>query len=196
MMIKPTSGKQPMRIVIFGTSGSGKTTLARRLSQQLVLPLIEMDRINWQPGWRALTVDDSAEFKRRVGGAIADPAWVCDGSYGMVRAMVWARATHLVWLDYSRNVIMFRVIRRSVRRALNRRELWPGTGNRERWTDWFRASHPIRWAWSTWKRRRDEAEARLRDPTYAHLVVCRLRRPTEVASVLQRLGIGSEDLTA
>jgi hypothetical protein len=48
---------------------------------------------------------------------------VTDGNYGGVRAMLWSRATHLVWLDYERPVIMFRVIRRSVWRAIDRREL-------------------------------------------------------------------------
>ena len=42
-----------MRIVVVGTSGAGKTTLARRIAALLMLPHIELDAINWQPGWRA-----------------------------------------------------------------------------------------------------------------------------------------------
>ncbi len=105
--------------------------------------------------------------------------------------MLWSRATHLVWLDHERRVIMARVIRRSLVRAVDRRELWPGTGNRERFASWFRASHPIRWAWSTWRRRRIEAEARLRDPRFAHLKVLRLRHPREAKTVLERLSSGA-----
>jgi energy-coupling factor transporter ATP-binding protein EcfA2 len=44
-----------MRIVVVGTSGAGKTTLARRIAALLELPHIELDAINWQPGWRDLT---------------------------------------------------------------------------------------------------------------------------------------------
>jgi adenylate kinase family enzyme len=176
-----------MRIVVFGTSGSGKTTLARRLAEALSLPFVELDRINWQPGWRGLNADAPEEFVRRVEAATAGPAWVCDGNYGQVRALLWSRATHLVWLDYQRRVIMFRVLRRSIARALDRRELWPGTGNRENWRHWLHPSHPIRWAWSTWRRRRAEAEVRLRDPRFAHLVVFRLRHPREAKAVSRQL---------
>jgi len=179
-----------MRIVVFGTSGSGKTTLARRLSVARSLPLVELDRINWQPGWRGLNIDDPAEFVRRVERATAGDAWVTDGNYSAVRTYLWARATHLVWLDYERPVIMFRVIRRSVIRAFDRRELWPGTGNRESWRHWFKASHPISYAWNTWERRRREGEARLQDPRFAHLIVLRLRRPSEAKEVVRQLQSG------
>jgi hypothetical protein len=69
---------------------------------------------------------------------------VVDGNYGLVRDLVWRRATHLIWLDYERPVIMHRVIRRSLARAVLRTELW--AGNRERWLHMLRPSHPIRWA--------------------------------------------------
>jgi adenylate kinase family enzyme len=177
-----------MRIVVVGTSGSGKTTLARRLALALGVPMVEIDAINWQPGWRGLNADDPAELVRRVEAATAGPTWVSDGNYASVRALLWSRATHLVWLDYPRRVVMWRVILRSVRRAIDRTELWPGTGNRENWRHWLRASHPIRWAWSTWRRRRKETEARLEDPRYAHLTVLRLRHPGDTDRVLQRLG--------
>ena len=41
----------------------------------------------------------------------------------------------------------------------------------------LRPSHPIRWAWSTWDRRRKDFEERTERQDYAHLVVLRLRRP-------------------
>jgi adenylate kinase family enzyme len=114
----------------------------------LELPHIELDAINWQPGWRDLTRHDPQEFIRRVDAAIEAEAWVVDGNYGTVRDRVWQRATHLVWLDYERPVIMARVISRTLVRAVLRTELW--AGNRERWRNMLRPSHPIRWAWNTW----------------------------------------------
>jgi adenylate kinase family enzyme len=182
-----------MRIVVIGTSGSGKTTLARRLAEALHLPVIELDRINWLPGWRGLSADDPAEFVRRVDAATVGERWICDGNYSSaLRGTIWARATHIVWLDYPRHVVMRRVVGRSVRRAIDRRELWPGTGNREDWRKWLRASHPIRWAWSTWRRRRIETAARLSDPKYAHLRVVRLRQPREASAILMRLAETNE----
>ena len=174
-----------MRIVVVGTSGAGKTTLARRIAALLELPHIELDAINWQSGWRDLTRHDPEEFVRRVAEAIEAEAWVVDGNYGPVRDMVWPRATHLVWLDYERPVIMVRVISRTFFRAVLRTELW--AGNRERWRQMLRPSHPIRWAWSTWERRRRETAERLAQRECAHLVVFRLRRSTEVQRTLDLL---------
>ena len=164
-----------MRIVVAGTSGAGKTTFARRIAVQLGLPHIELDAINWQPGWHDLVRHDAALFLSRVTEAIQGEAWVLDGNYGPVGERAWLRATYLVWLDYDRPVIMLRVIHRSILRAVLRTELW--AGNRERWRNFLRPSHPIRWAWSTWERRRYETEARLRRPEYASLAVLRLRHP-------------------
>jgi adenylate kinase family enzyme len=176
-----------MRIVVVGTSGSGKTTLALRIASAFELPFIELDRLNWQADWLALDKTDPDEFVRRVNQAISADAWVSDGNYAVVRDLVWQRATHLVWLDYGRSVIMYRVMKRSVARALDRQELWPGTGNTETWRRWLRASHPIRWAWSTWRDRRSRFEQMLSSTQYRHLVVLRLRRPREAAGILPRL---------
>ncbi len=174
-----------MRIVVVGTSGSGKTTLARKIASLLQLPHIELDEINWQSGWRDLTRHDPEEFIRRVAEAIEAGAWVVDGNYGPVRNLVWRAATHLVWLDYERPLIMARVISRTFLRAVLRTELW--AGNRERWRHLLRRSHPIRWAWSTWDRRRRETAERLAQREYAHLVVLRLRRPRDVSRALDFL---------
>jgi adenylate kinase family enzyme len=177
---------QPMRIVIAGTCGSGKTTLAKALAAQLALPCIEIDALNWQPGWYDLSQSEPEEFTRQVSAAIAADSWVLDSAYSLVRDLAWKRATHLVWLDYSRSTIMFRVIRRSLIRAALRIEMWPGC--RERWSDLLRASHPIRWAWRTHARRRKDFIERLARPDcYAHLVVLRLNRPRDAKNVLTQL---------
>jgi adenylate kinase family enzyme len=178
-----------MRIVVVGTTGAGKTTLASRIAVMLELPHIELDAINWQSGWRDLSRHDPEEFIRRVAEAIEAEAWVLDGNYSRVRDSVWRRATHLVWLDYERPVIMARVISRSVIRAVLRTQLW--AGNREQWRHMLHPSHPIWWAWGTWDRRRRETSERLAQQDSAHLVVLRLRRPREARRVVELLAKGS-----
>jgi adenylate kinase family enzyme len=153
-----------MRIVVVGTSGAGKTVMARRIASALDLSCIELDQLHWEPNWEALSVTNPDEFIRRVSAAISADAWVSDGNYAVVRNLIWQRATHLVWLDYSRAVVMYRVIKRSVARALNQEELW--AGNREDWRRWWRASHPIRWAWSTWRERRSRFQELLKSAQY------------------------------
>jgi adenylate kinase family enzyme len=123
-----------MRVAVIGSSGSGKTTFARRLGEVGQIPFVELDAINWQAGWHDLVTHEPEAFVRRVEAAIAGDAWVTDGNYSKVLPAILARATHVVWLDYSRAVVMPRVIGRSFARALDGRELWPGAGNRERFS--------------------------------------------------------------
>ena len=165
-----------------GTSGSGKTTFGRALAARLDVPFVELDAINWQPGWTPMPED---EFRRRVADVVTADRWVIDGNYAAVRDLVLARATTVAWLDYSRARIMTQVIRRSVSRAITRRELW--NGNRERITSWLDAEHPIRWSWSTFHGRRAEYEARFTSAEHAHLQVVRLSNPREARSWLRTI---------
>jgi adenylate kinase family enzyme len=164
---------------------AGKTAMAQSIASTLNLPCIELDRLHWEPNWEALTETNPDEFVRRVGAAVSGEAWVSDGNYGVVRDLIWRRATHLVWLDYSRAVVMYRVVKRSIARAFDRKELW--AGNREDWRRWLRPSHPIRWAWSTWKERRLRFEELLNSAQYRHLVVLRLRTPSDAENVINQL---------
>lgn len=140
-----------MRLVVVGTSGSGKTTMAKVLSRALSLPRIELDAINWQPGWRPISIEDPEEFLHRVAEAASGETWVIDGNYTKTREAHWSRATAFVWMDPERWVVMRQVIWRSFSRAITRQELWPGTGNRELFRKWLEKEHPIRWAWDTWE---------------------------------------------
>jgi adenylate kinase family enzyme len=174
-----------MRVVVVGTSGTGKTTMAKSIASALVLPCIELDSLNWASNWQDLSKTNPDEFAQKVRDAISADAWVSDGNYAVTRDLIWRRATHLVWLDYSRAVVMYRVIKRSITRAFDQKELW--AGNREDWRRWVRPSHPIRWAWSTWKDRRSRFDDLLNGAQYSHLVVLRLRTPRDAASVVSQL---------
>lgn len=173
-----------MRVSVIGTSGSGKTTFAGALAAALGARHVDLDAINWQPGWRDLNQHDPDEFLRRVADAVAADAWVTCGNYGKVRPLVLARATHLVWLDYPKSIVMGRVLRRSFVRAVTKRELWPGTGNRELFRRWLDREHPIRWAWDTYERRRRDYAALFEDPALAHVAKHRLRHPRAAAGLI------------
>jgi adenylate kinase family enzyme len=178
-------GSGIVRIALVGTTGAGKTTLAKALAAELALPHIELDALHWESGWQALTQTKPDEFVRRVEIAIAIDAWVLDGNYEIVRNLIWTRATHLVWLDYDRRVVMYRVVRRSFIRAALRTKL--SAGNVETWRQMLRPSHPIRWAWRTWPRRRRQIENFIGRDEYAHLVVLHLRRPQAAERMVRHL---------
>ncbi|HWD50412.1 MAG TPA: hypothetical protein VG309_10820 [Rhizomicrobium sp.] len=176
-----------MRISVVGTSGSGKSTLAERISLAFAIPLIELDAINWQAGWRDLNHHDPEEFKRRVSEAVAADAWVIAGNYSLVRPIYIPRLTHIVWLDYPKRVVMRRVVWRSIKRAIDRKELWPGTGNRENVRMWLEKDHPIRWAWDTFEQRRSEYEQGFADPENKTAKLIRLRDPRDARDIAVRL---------
>jgi hypothetical protein len=176
-----------LRIAIIGTSGSGKTTLSRRIGAALGLPIIELDAINWQADWRDLNSHEPETFRARVAEAAAAPGWVSDGNYGKhALPILLARATDIVWLDYARSLVMARVIRRSFARAATRREIWPGTGNREYFRDWLDPTHPIRWAWATHASYRDEFGTLARTVP-ADVTVHHLRRGRDADALVDML---------
>jgi len=176
-----------MRLVVVGTSGSGKTTMARALSQALDLPHIEMDAINWQPGWRDISNDDPEEFFRRVAVAASGEAWVMDGNYTKVRSALWPRATAFVWMDPPRALVMRQVLWRSFARAVTKTELWPGTGNKELFRKWLYKEHPIRWAWNNFASNRERYGAIFGSGSFEGRPAYRVGGPREGRALIARL---------
>jgi adenylate kinase family enzyme len=167
---------------VVGTSGSGKTDLARRLAGQLGCPHIELDALHWQPNWTEAPLD---EFRDSVRHAVEIDAWVVDGNYSVVRDIVWSRADTVVWLDYPLPVILWRLLRRTVRRMVTRQELW--SGNREDLrTTLFSRDSILLWTLRTYRKNRRTYGAVSQDPAKAHLTVVRLGSPRACAAWLSR----------
>ncbi len=165
------------RIVIVGTTGSGKSTLARQLAGWMGCPHIELDALHWEPGWVPARVD---VFRERVRQAIQGDRWVMDGNYSKVREIAWGAADTVIWLDYPLPVILWRLLRRTLRRGLSGEELW--NGNRENlFHQFFTRDSILLWALQTYRRRRREYPELLQRPEFRHLTVIRLRSPRETA---------------
>jgi adenylate kinase family enzyme len=163
------------RIVVVGTSGSGKTTMTRALSQRLGVPHLELDAINWGPGWTQAPRD---VFRAQVDAATDAAAWACDGNYSSVRHLVWTKADTLVWLDYPMTVVFPRVVRRTLRRTFTGEELW--NGNRERlWTQLCTRDSLLLWVLTTWRKHRRNYPKLIASDAYRHLRVYRFRHPSE-----------------
>lgn len=172
------------RIAVVGVTGSGKTSLAAALAARIGAPLVEMDALNWQSGWQPA---ERSEFRRRIDTATAAPAWVTDGNYSEVRDLVWGRAEALVWLDYPLPLILWRLLRRSLRRIVTREELW--NGNRESLRDQFfsRESLFLYALKSQPKLRRAIPRAASQD--YPHLRVIHLTSPRQSDRLLGELSL-------
>lgn len=85
------------RVVVVGIAGGGKSTLARRISAGLGLPLHQMDKIGWLPGWR-LAGNDYVDPKHDQ--IMSSERWVIDG-YGSRESMEHRadRADTLILID-------------------------------------------------------------------------------------------------
>lgn len=176
--------RQPgRRISVIGTSGSGKTTMAKRLASRLGLPHVELDALHWGPNW---TEEPDAVFRERAGNALASWGWVVDGNYHVVRDIVWSRADTLVWLDYSLPLILWRLTRRTFRRAAGREEIWHGNRESLR-THFFTKDSLYLWVLQTYRRRRREYPQLFRDPEFGHLKVIHLRSAREAGAWLARV---------
>ena len=161
--------------------------MARSLSEMLDLPCLELDGVYHQPDWTLLPED---EFRSKVDEFTNRNRWVVDGNYNSagVLDLVWNKADTVVWVDPPRRVVMSRVVRRTIRRAATREELW--NGNREPWsnfTRWDPRENIIRWTWtrfaSTWSR----YEQRMADPRWEHLTFIRLRSRKDAKTFLEEL---------
>jgi len=109
------------RIVIIGTSCSGKTTLARKLSEILHIPHIELDTLFWKKNWQ---IEEKNRFREKVSRAVEQDTWVMDGNFSIVREIVWKRADTIIWLDYPFHVIFLQAFVRSIKRIVTKEKLF------------------------------------------------------------------------
>jgi adenylate kinase family enzyme len=99
------------RVLVLGCAGAGKSTLARRMAAALALPLVELDRMFWRPGWVEAPRE---EFRDAVARLAAMPAWIMDGNYSFTFDLRLPVADTIVFLDLPRRTCMWRVIMRTV----------------------------------------------------------------------------------
>jgi adenylate kinase family enzyme len=161
------------RIVIVGTTSSGKSTLAKRLAEKLELDFIELDALHWEPNW---TEAPDEVFRTRVERATQAEAWVVAGNYHAVRDLVWPRAEAVVWLDYPFLLVFWRLLTRTLRRAITREVLW--NGNIEPfwlhfklWSD----ESLFHWLFQTYWRRKREFPVLFSAPEHTHLRIVHLK---------------------
>jgi adenylate kinase family enzyme len=141
-----------MKIALMGCSGSGKSTFARRLEDELGYPRLELDNVFHLPDWNQKPAE---QFKSEVSEflqsseRLAD-GWIVDGNYlSKLGELVTSRADVVIWFNLPKAEVIRRVIKRSLKRAFTREELW--NGNRESLANlvkWDPEKSIIRWAWT------------------------------------------------
>lgn len=165
------------RIAVVGTTSSGKSTLASRLAEIIGADYIELDALYWEPNW---TPAEPFNFFVRVEEAASSKAWVVAGNYHVVRDVIWQKAELVIWLDYPLPILFWRLLKRTIRRAVMQEELW--NGNRETflphlklWSD----DSLFRWLFKSYWKRKREYPILFALPENAHLKVIHFKHPDE-----------------
>lgn len=171
------------RVVVVGTSCSGKTTLAASIARIRGCRHVELDALHWLPDWVERPTEQFRELTR---DAIAPQQWTVDGNYSRVRDLVWPRATHVIWLNYSFPVVFWRALRRTLRRLVTREELYSGNRESVRLSFLDRESILLWVIRSHRARRRHYRELCTRE-NFPHIEFIELRRPRESDALLSGL---------
>lgn len=165
------------RIHIVGMSSSGKTTLAGRLAKAKNLALVDLDALNWLPGWVGLNETDPAVLERHFREATRGERWVTSGSYRAIAQRAFWRRTHtIIWLDLPVGLSIWRMLRRSWRRWRRGELLW-GTNLERFWPQLmvWRQADSLLWRIVTQhRRRRRQTFEAMADARWAHVRFVRL----------------------
>ena len=179
----PSRTSLGQRILIVGSTNSGKTTLAIKLSNELDLPHVELDSLNWQAEWVSLQQTDPEVFRGKIRAATEGERWIISGNYHQFsQEIIWPRVETIIWLDLPRSLLTRRLLLRSWRRWRTRELLWGN--NREQfwpqlaiWND----DSLLRWLWTNYEPKRQRILAAQEDPQWSRIQFISLKSPREMA---------------
>jgi adenylate kinase family enzyme len=171
----------PDRILVYGVTGSGKTALAERISACTGIPWHAVDDLTWEPDWVPVPDD---EQRRRIEAICVSERWVLDTAYGSWLDIPLARVELIVALDFPRWLSLWRLIRRTVARAVDRRPIC--NGNHESFRQMFSRDSIILWHFRSFSRKRRRVRAWESEPPVPQVV--RLTSSRQAEHWLARLG--------
>lgn len=170
-----------MKLLLIGSPGAGKSTVARRLSHELGLPLLHLDKV-----WHATDYSEDArqQFEQTVEDFMtSQDNWLIDGNYANRLPQRLAQADVVIWLDFPRWLCCYRVIKRSLLTRLFRAKR-PDMA--EQFKERFDREYLdfLQFVWSFQKTTTPKIEQAL-----AHFSgrVYRYHQPVELAALLQAL---------
>ena len=107
------------KIVFLGRGGAGKSTSARRLSETINVPLVELDKVFWQPGLQPLGKEAWITLQRELA---RKDEWIMDGDLGKYDVL----SERLKYADtvIILNFPLFTCAWRAFRRSSERLDFW------------------------------------------------------------------------
>lgn len=108
------------KILIIGSPGSGKSTLAVQLAEQLNLPLIHLDKLNWLNNDTTLR---KIEFDLALAEVLEKEQWIIDGNYNRTLSKRVEYADTIIWLDLPRVICIYGILKRYLKGKLIKKHL-------------------------------------------------------------------------
>ena len=182
------------RIHVVGNSCSGKSVLGKQLATALQVPFVELDALNWRPGWVGLNETNPEEFERLIARATDGDGWVVAGSYmSFSQRVFWPRLETVVWLDLPMYQLIWRVLWRSWGRWRSKELLW-GTNYERFWPQlmvWNKEDSLVWWIVTQHGRKRRDMRAYMSKPRWQHIQFLRLESSAEVEVFSRANGLTS-----
>jgi len=134
------------RILVLGVSaGAGKSTFARKLGQELDIPVIYLDGFYFKSGWKETTPE---EFEAKQLHAARGERWIIEGNYSSTLTCREDRADTIIYLELPLALCLYRVVKRRIQfHGRTRPELGEGCPEKLDWKF-------LRYIVSTFARRR------------------------------------------
>lgn len=101
--------QESKKIIILGCSGSGKSTLAKRLGEIMDLPVVYLDTLSWNAGWKRKPFE---EFDRLTEAEIRKPEWIMDGNFPRTVEHRMDMCDTVIYLDFKRWFCILSVLKR------------------------------------------------------------------------------------
>ena len=106
------SKKINYKILVLGPPGSGKSTLAVKLSQELNIEAIHLDKYYWRPNW---VETDKTEWKNILEQLLSKKSWAMDGNYIFCIEERLKHANKIIYLDIPLWKSLYRIIHRWIK---------------------------------------------------------------------------------
>ncbi|MBY0122012.1 DNA topology modulation protein [Bacillus sp. S/N-304-OC-R1] len=165
------------KIVIIGSGGAGKSTFARKLGHILNRNVYHLDVLFWKPNWEGVPRDEQIKIQNEI---IQEEEWIMDGNYSGTMEIRLQTADTIIFLDISRTICLFRVIKRMIKyRNKTRPDM--GEGCKEKIDIPF-----LKWVWNYPKAKRPEILKKLHGLSSCKKVII-LRSPKEVQQFLDKV---------
>lgn len=163
------------KVLVIGSGGAGKSTFARHLGALLALEVIHLDSLYWSAGWIEMP---KPEWQRIVEELLNRSAWIIDGNYSGTLEMRLEACDTVIFLDISRVVCVWRLLKRGmIYRNRRRPDMAQGCPERLSWEF-------IKWVWEYRKQSRPKI-VRLLEATSKQVIW--LRSPMAVKKFLMAI---------